>query len=93
MAAKRGIRREFHSYARTLAKNKRDVRKIVQVATLQMSTEDRLDDIVPCLKRILERVVYGCLEIQIPVYGKRVSARRWQNKKARELARIFQTKG
>ncbi|MDE0148179.1 MAG: hypothetical protein OYG32_11000 [Rhodospirillaceae bacterium] len=92
MAAKRGIRREFHSYARTLARTKRDVRKIVQVATSQMSTEDRLDDIVPCLKRILERIVYGCLEIQIPVYGKRVSARRWQNKKASELVKMVDPK-
>ncbi len=88
MAAKRGIRNEFHAYAKSLARIKQDVRKIAEVATSQASTEDRLDDVVPRLKRILERIVYGCLEIQIPVYGKTVSMRRWQNKKASELVKM-----
>lgn len=88
MATRRGIRREFHAYAKGLAKTKRDVRKIAQIAASQAPIEDRLDDIVPCLKRILERIVYGCLEIQIPVYGKTVSARRWQSKKASELVKM-----
>ena len=85
MAAKRGIRREFHSYAKTLERTEKDVMKIAQIAAFQASAEDHLDDIAPCLKRILERIVYGCLEIQIPVYGKRASARRWQSKKASDL--------
>ena len=92
MAAKRGIRREFHAYAKGLAKTKRDVRKIVEVAESDAPAEDRVDDIVPCLKRILERIVYGCLEIQIPIYGRTVSTRRWQNKKARELVRMVNPK-
>ena len=92
MAAKRGIRREFHAYAKGLAKTKRDVRKIAEVAESNAPAEDRVDDIVPCLKRILERIVYGCLEVQIPVFGRTVSTRRWQNKKARELVRMVDPK-
>ena len=92
MTVKRGIRPEFHSYAKTMARTKKDVIKIAQVSVSQASEEDRLDDIVPCLKRILERIVYGCLEIQIPVYGKRVSTRRWQNKKASDLVKIVDPK-
>ncbi len=92
MAAKRGIRREFHAYAKGLAKTKRDVIKIAEVAESNAPAEDRVDDIVPCLKRILERIVYGCLEVQIPVYGRTVSTRRWQNKKASELVRMLNPK-
>ena len=80
-------RAEFHEYARGLQKIKRDVNKIVQFSRSQTSPEERLEDVIPCLKRILERIVYGCLEIQIPVYGKRTSIRRWRNKKASQLVK------
>ncbi len=87
MAVKRGILPEFHSYAKRLEETKRDVGKIAHTAASQASAEDRLDDIVPCLKRILEQIVYGCLELQIPVYGKSVSTIRWQKSKASDLVR------
>ncbi len=84
------IRNEFHEYAKGLERIKRDVGKIILKANSQTTVEDRLEDIIPCLKRILEQVVYGCLVIQIPVYGKVVSARRWQNKKASELVKMIE---
>ena len=80
-------RAEFHEYAKGLQNIKRDVNKIVRFARSEASQEERLEDIIPCLKRILERIVYGCLEIQIPVYGKKTSIRRWRNKKTSELVR------
>ncbi|MCY4328371.1 MAG: hypothetical protein OXC53_12440 [Rhodobacteraceae bacterium] len=87
MTIKQRILPEFHSYAKRLEKIKRDVKKIIRIAALQTPAEDRLDDIAPCLKRILEQIVYGCLEVQIPVHGKRVSTLRWQKSKASDLVK------
>jgi len=46
MTVKRGIRPEFHSYAKTVARTKKDVIKIAQVSVSQASEEDRLDDML-----------------------------------------------
>ncbi len=92
MAGRQGIFPEFHSYAKLLEKTKRDVEKIIHTAALQIPGEDRLDDIAPCLKRILERITYGCLELQIPIHGKKTSTRRWQKSKARDLISKVDTK-
>ncbi|MCY4300290.1 MAG: hypothetical protein OXC68_00940 [Aestuariivita sp.] len=73
MAIKKTILWEFHSYAKLLNKTKKDIEKIINAASSQLSAEERIEDIVPRLKRILERIVYGCLEVQIPIYGKKVS--------------------
>ena len=67
---------EFHEYVKGLERIKLDVEKFRRIAELEANLEDRLEDLIPCLKRILERIVYGCLVIQIPVYGKKTSARR-----------------
>jgi len=78
---------EFYSYVKLLEETKRDVEKIIHATALQAPTEDRLQDMVPRLKRILERIVYGCLAAQIPVYGKKTATRRWQKSKPNELVK------
>ena len=67
--AARHVRGEFHDYAKELEKVKRDVEKTLRIARSQAIVDDQLEDIIPCLKRILERIVYGCMVVQIPVYG------------------------
>ena len=84
MAIKR-IHAEFEEYVRGLERIKRDVEKIQTIKNSKDTQEDKLEDIIPSLKRILERIVYGCLGVQIPVYGKTASNRRWRNKKASQL--------
>ena len=84
---KKRVHPEFHEYVKGLERIKSDVEKIRRIVESEANVEDRLEDVIPCLKRILERIVYGCLVIQIPVYGKRTSAKRWRNKKASELVR------
>ena len=81
------IRAEFHEYAKRLQKIKRDVEKIMRSAAATMTEEDQLEEIIPCLKRILEQIVYGCLAVQIPVYGKS-SVSRWGKKKPIELVKM-----
>ena len=84
---KKRMHPEFHEYVKGLERIKSDVEKIDRIVKSEANLEDRLEDVIPCLKRILERIVYGCLAIQIPVYGKTTSAKRWRNKKASELVR------
>ena len=89
--AARHVHGEFYEYAKELEKVKRDVEKTLRIAGSQAIVDDQLEDIIPCLKRILERIVYGCMVVQIPVYGRKASARRWKNKKASELIREVNT--
>ena len=84
---KKRVHPEFHEYVKGLERIKSDVEKFGRIVKSEANVEDRLEDVIPCLKRILERIVYGCLVIQIPVYGKTTSAKRWRNKKASELVR------
>jgi len=87
MVIKQGPVPEFCLYAKCLEKIKRDVKKVICIAARPTSAEDRLDDIAPCIKRVLEQIVYGILGIQIPVYGRKDSVRRWQKSKAIELVK------
>lgn len=60
---------------------------IVDTIESSMPAEDRLDIAVPCFRKILEHIVLGCLEVQIPIYGRKTSTSRWHKSKASELVK------
>lgn len=85
MPKKRKTPTEFRSYAERLEQIKKDIEEISVLAKTQAPTENQINQAVFRLKRVLEHIVYGSLEVQIPVIGKKIATRRWQKSKAIEL--------